>query len=93
MRAITAWVNKEKPDFIAVTGDLVSGFIWDRTPNTKFWEKEAENFAMKMKELNIAWGFVPGDHDYEADADEEIMMNTLNKYTHSTAHKNNYKLY
>jgi 3',5'-cyclic AMP phosphodiesterase CpdA len=29
MRAITAWVNKEKPDFVAVTGDLVSGFIWD----------------------------------------------------------------
>ena len=29
MRAITAWCNKEKPDFVAITGDLVSGFIWD----------------------------------------------------------------
>lgn len=93
MRAITAWVNKEKPDFVAVTGDLVSGFIWDHQPNGKFWEDHALNLAMKMKELNIAWGFVPGDHDYEADADEEMMMNTFNRYAHSTAFKNDYKHY
>jgi hypothetical protein len=46
-----------------------------------------------MKELNIPWGFVPGDHDYEADADEEIMMNTFNKYPLSTSFKNDFKLY
>jgi len=30
-------IAKERPDFIAVTGDVVSGQAWDReTPN--FWE-------------------------------------------------------
>jgi len=51
LRAITAWIDKEKPDFVAVTGDLVSGFIWNRNPNEKFWEIEAKKFMNKMDEL------------------------------------------
>ena len=53
-----------------MTGDLVSGFVWDRSDtNYDFWANYALIFAGMMKTLNVPWGFVPGDHDFEADAD------------------------
>ena len=40
---IKSLIGKEQPDFIAITGDVVSGQAWDRYEE-KFWEKIRERF-------------------------------------------------
>jgi predicted phosphodiesterase len=72
---IKDWAAKEKPDLIAITGDLISGFYWDREQHiTEFWGHYHAMFVFMINELQIPWAFVPGDHDFEADADQDKMM-------------------
>jgi predicted MPP superfamily phosphohydrolase len=63
-------VKKEEPDLIAITGDLVSGFYWDQKKHeTEFWGHYHKLFVFMINEMSIPWAFVPGDRDFEADAD------------------------
>ena len=41
---IKSLILKEQPDFIAITGDVVSGQAWDRYEK-KFWEKHYKPLA------------------------------------------------
>lgn len=43
-------VHKERPDFIAVTGDIVSGQAWDRE-QPAFWETNYSMLAHTLEEL------------------------------------------
>jgi 3',5'-cyclic AMP phosphodiesterase CpdA len=68
--SIKDWIDKEKPDLIAITGDLISGFYWDEKKHeTEFWGHYHKMFVFMINEMQIPWAFVPGDRDFEADAD------------------------
>jgi len=47
---IRSLVGKEKPDFIAITGDIVSGQAWDRI-HPSFWEHNYNMLAHTLEEL------------------------------------------
>ena len=68
-------IRKETPDFVAVTGDIVSGFMWDQSKGEEdFWEKNFAKLHTVLEANEIPFGFVPGFHDFEADADQDAMM-------------------
>ena len=50
-------------------------------------------FVFLMNELQLPWGFVPGDHDFEADADSKIMLKLEAMDKLSAAKENHYKLF
>ena len=41
---IVKMIEKEQPDFVAVTGDIVSGQSWDHTSD-RFWERHWRKLA------------------------------------------------
>lgn len=93
-RAVKDWVEKEEPDFIAVTGDLISGFYWDQKEHiAEFWGHHHKMFVFLMNEINVPWGFVPGDHDFEADADQFMMLQLEAMDKLSATKENHYKLF
>ena len=59
-------VEKEEVDFIAVTGDLVSGQM-DEHEERDYWYRHIQGLESQFKDVEVPWGFVPGYHDYEAD--------------------------
>ena len=81
---------KEKPDFIAITGDWVSGYKWDQE-HVPFWEFHHASLANALGHIHIPWGFVPGYHDYEADIDEQRMLELESIHKLSVSRKNDYK--
>ena len=70
---IRSLVSKEQPDFIAITGDVVSGQAWDREEK-KFWEKHYKPLAKTLANLEVPWGLVPGYHDFETDINANKML-------------------
>jgi predicted phosphodiesterase len=63
-------LQDEKPDFIAITGDMVSGYAWDEV--TKGWYAEVyKNFTKPLIEYGQYWGTTAGNHDTEADLNRE----------------------
>ncbi len=55
-------IEWEKPDFVAVTGDVVSGYAWDG--HTQGWYKENYEVFMKaMNETEAWWALTAGNHD------------------------------
>lgn len=60
----------EKPDFVSVTGDCVSGYAWDG--KTQGWYKEQYlQFVRAMIEANVSWALTAGNHDTQADLTRE----------------------
>lgn len=60
----------EQPDFVAVTGDCVSGYAWDG--KTQGWYKEQYlQFTRAMIEANASWALTAGNHDTQADLTRE----------------------
>lgn len=66
-------IEKEQPDFIAITGDIVSGQAWD-LEETKFWEKHYDILAKTLVNYDTPWGIVPGYHDFESDLGQQAML-------------------
>lgn len=46
-----------------------------------------------MNELQLPWGFVPGDHDFEADANQSTMLQLEAMDNLSASKENHYKLF
>jgi predicted MPP superfamily phosphohydrolase len=59
--------EKEDVDFIAVTGDLVSGQMDEHEDNMDYWSYHIRGLEKQFESIEVPWGFVPGYHDYEAD--------------------------
>ena len=61
-------MEAEKPDFVGVTGDVVSGWKWDG--KEKDWvTKKYEAFTKVMGDTY--WAATAGNHDFEADLGRE----------------------
>jgi predicted MPP superfamily phosphohydrolase len=73
LHMIRSLCEKERPDFVAITGDLISGQAWDRQ-EPHFWERHYVMIAETLTNLQVPWGMVPGFHDFEADATQAKMM-------------------
>jgi len=63
-------LESEKPDFVVITGDLVSG--------NELYEGGFEDKWLKltqpMKELNISWALALGNHDYTDLTRDQIVL-------------------
>jgi metallophosphoesterase superfamily enzyme len=58
-------IKYSKPDLVIITGDIVSGFFWDKSQG--FFRKHWRKFKSVFEESNIPYMFMPGNHDSGAD--------------------------
>jgi len=85
-------IRKETPDFVAVTGDIVSGFAWDQSKGaSNFWKDNFAKFYTIMEANEIPFGFVPGYTDFEADVDQDAMMDLAKQHDYCVAKYNPYQ--
>ena len=73
LHIIKSLIGKENPDFIAITGDIVSGQAWDHDSNN-FWNSHYRPLADWLTGLQTPWAIVPGFHDFEADINQHEML-------------------
>lgn len=65
---INTIMAKEKPDFVAVTGDIVSGYAFDpEEPN--WYELQFAKLGQTLQAAQVPFGVVAGYHDYESGLD------------------------
>ena len=75
LQLIESLIGKEQPDFVAITGDIVSGMSWDRKDaHSGFWQENYNLLAELLTGKQIPWGIVPGYHDFEGDINVFEMM-------------------
>lgn len=60
-----AVLEAEKPDLVVLSGDMVSGYAWDR--RNGWFEKRWKQLTEVLIELGYPWATVLGNHDDEAD--------------------------
>ena len=85
-------LRKETPDFVAVTGDIVSGFMWNQSKGEPdFWKRNFAKMATILEADGIPFGIVPGWHDFDADVDQDQMMEICKAYALCAATFNPYR--
>lgn len=82
-------IIKERPDFVAITGDIVSGQGWDRE-YLNFWETHYNLIANELTRHKIPFGIVPGYHDFEADLTQHDMLEVEGKHMYAASMPNYY---
>jgi predicted MPP superfamily phosphohydrolase len=75
---------KEEPDFIAITGDLVSGQMDEHDEQYALWTWCTHLLSWTFDRIDVPWGFVPGYHDYEVDenSSEEVLYSNVKRFRH-----------
>lgn len=59
-------IAAENPDLVVVTGDVISGYAWDK--KTRPWgEIQYRKFADTMTKAGVRWALTAGNHDEDAD--------------------------
>ena len=92
LHLIRSLIGKENPDFIAITGDIVSGQAWDHE-SKKFWETHYKLLANELTSLQTPWAIVPGYHDFESDINQHQMMDLEGKNKYSASLPNFFEHY
>lgn len=59
-------IQAVKPDLIVVTGDAVSGYVWDKKTQG-FYKAQWELFTAPYRKLKTRYAYVFGNHDIETD--------------------------
>ena len=63
-------INKTNPDLVAITGDSVSGYMWDHKDYT--WSKKMwRNWTNVFAKTKTKYAYTFGNHDAEADYSRE----------------------
>ncbi|CDW88364.1 metallophosphoesterase [Stylonychia lemnae] len=60
----------EKPDFAVVTGDVVSGYMWDGITDG-WYAEQFKTFVKPLYEHNMNWALTAGNHDTQGDLNRE----------------------
>ena len=60
---LRAVIGMERPDFVAFTGDMVTGYNWDGTQG--WFEREWRVFTKVVTEDKIPYAYTLGNHDVE----------------------------
>lgn len=67
---VTEILEHEKPDFVVITGDVVSGYMWDGV--TQGWTASVYSILMNhLTELGYNWAITAGNHDSQGDLTRE----------------------
>ncbi len=56
-------LDMEKPDFVVFTGDMVTGYNWDKSKG--WFERQWKEFTRTVREREIPYAYVLGNHDVE----------------------------
>lgn len=66
MRLIGDILEQEKPDLAIITGDVISGYAWDKV--TRPWAAiQWANLTKTLMAHGTWWATTAGNHDSEAD--------------------------
>ncbi len=79
---ISGLIDKVGPDLVILTGDMISGFAWNRISKDFFisnWKKFTDIFTEK----NTYYAYVLGNHDRQGDFDNEAIKNLENSHPYS----------
>lgn len=73
-------LTNEKPDLVVITGDLVSGYMWNGKDKNWFMH-HWQQLVSPMIGRNISWAVALGNHDIEADltGSEIVDLDRTNK--------------
>jgi hypothetical protein len=77
----------EKPDFISVTGDTLSGYYWDGREE-HFTQKRYGRFADVIEEMGYPWAFTAGNHDSQGDMTRQQLSEFDRSYSWSMTQPN-----
>ena len=68
-------LTKERPDLVAITGDMVSGQAMPKhDKSNSWWRKKYMRIIERIRDKDIAHAITAGYHDYEADILSERFM-------------------
>ena len=56
-------LDQEKPDFVVFTGDMVTGYNWDKRQG--WFKRQWLKFTKTVRERDIPYAYVLGNHDVE----------------------------
>lgn len=69
-RLIADILDQEMPDLAIITGDVISGYMWDK--KTQGWAAEQyKNLTNLLTEKGVYWATTAGNHDSEGDLTRE----------------------
>lgn len=72
LSVIETVLELEKPDLVVLTGDLVSGYMWDGTQD---WFKDRwQSHIDLLTKHQQYWAYVLGNHDGEADLARRLII-------------------
>src|SRR5690606_10477651 len=77
-------LDKEKPNLVILTGDIVSGYAYNN--KSKNWFKNLWNKIIEpMKKREIKWSIILGNHDIQGELNgkEILKLDMKNKLSYS----------
>ena len=80
-----------KPDFVAITGDSLSGDFWDQKNQTYFIDNW-KLWSLPFEELQIPYGYTTGNHDTQADLNIEELIKLDKTHPFAMQREENHKL-
>ncbi|CDW91575.1 metallophosphoesterase [Stylonychia lemnae] len=66
LNVISTVLDHEKPDLVFITGDAVSGYLWD-DQEQNFYASKYQKMAELLTKYQIPWALTAGNHDSEGD--------------------------
>ncbi len=67
-------IKMSNPDLVVVTGDSVSGYVWDGRTQGFFENIWRNKFSKVFDELKVNYLYILGNHDDQGDLDREAIM-------------------
>lgn len=64
----------EKPDLVIITGDLISGYEWQRTGGKDWFKRLWKKLVAPMIKHKTRWAIALGNHDVEGDLNGEEIV-------------------
>ncbi|CDW79940.1 UNKNOWN [Stylonychia lemnae] len=80
-------LETEQPDFVAATGDVISGYAWDGI-QTNWFAEQYKTFVKPLYEYNTSWAYTCGNHDDQGDLTRDEISEVDRSYNLSLTQPN-----